>query len=89
MDEALRMAEARRWMSRMPRPDFELFLLLCREQYDQGVRDCSEQAAKFAGWAHMVPPDGGSPTEEESNLAASIASDIRAGLHLLPTGAVP
>ena len=46
------------------------------------IIETTEAAAKLAGWAHMVPPDGGSPTAEETQLAVSIASSLRAGDHL-------
>lgn len=51
------------------------------------IMETSELAAKYAGWAHMVPPDGGSPTAEETQLAASIASGIRSGEHYALAGA--
>lgn len=47
----------------------------------------TERAAKLAEWAHMVPPDGGSPTEEEARLAATIATALRNFDHL--KGATP
>jgi hypothetical protein len=37
-----------------------------------------EECAKVAEWAHMVPPDGGSPTEEERAVAEAAARNIRA-----------
>jgi hypothetical protein len=41
-------------------------------------RAALEEAAKVAEWAHMVPPDGGSPTEEEKAVADEAARRIRA-----------
>ena len=41
--------------------------------------DTLERAARIADTAHLVPPDGGSPTEAECNLARDIAAAIRAG----------
>lgn len=38
--------------------------------------------AKFAGWAHMVPPDGGSRTDEETQLAAHIEASFTRFDHL-------
>lgn len=46
------------------------------------IIETTERAAKLAAWAHMVPPDGGSPTEEESALADRTATAIRNGEHL-------
>jgi len=46
------------------------------------IEECTDRAAKLAEWAHMVPPDGGSPTDEEVALAALIASSLRSGDHL-------
>lgn len=40
-------------------------------------RDALEEAAKVAEWAHMVPPDGGSPTEDEHAVAKAAAQAIR------------
>jgi hypothetical protein len=37
-----------------------------------------EECAKVAEWSHMVPPDGGSPTEEERAVAEAAARNIRA-----------
>ncbi len=37
-----------------------------------------EACAKIAEWAHMVPPDGGSPTEDERAVAEAAAAAIRA-----------
>lgn len=41
-------------------------------------RKALEEAAKVAEWAHMVPPDGGSPTELECEVAREAARQIRA-----------
>ena len=41
-------------------------------------REALEEAAKLASWAHMVPPDGGSPTEDECRVAETAAAGIRA-----------
>jgi hypothetical protein len=40
--------------------------------------DALEAAARIAEWAHMVPPDGGSPTAEEEAVANHVAERIRA-----------
>lgn len=37
-----------------------------------------EEAAKVAEWSHMVPPDGGSPSEDECRVASEAAAAIRA-----------
>ena len=37
-----------------------------------------EMAAEVASWAHMVPPDGGSPSEAECLVAKNAAAAIRA-----------
>lgn len=37
-----------------------------------------EDAARVAEYAHMVPPDGGSPTKEEADVAINAAAAIRA-----------
>lgn len=37
-----------------------------------------EAAAQCAEWAHMLPPDGGSPSEEEKAVADEAAKRIRA-----------
>lgn len=36
-----------------------------------------EMAAEVASWAHMVPPDGGSPSEAECLVAKNAAAAIR------------
>lgn len=41
-------------------------------------RQALEEAATVAAWAHMVPPDGGSPTEDECRVAEAAADSIRA-----------
>lgn len=38
-----------------------------------------ERAAKVADTGHLVPPDGGSPSEAEHAVAKHIAAAIRAG----------
>lgn len=40
--------------------------------------DALREAAKVAGWAHMVPLDGGSPTEDERLVAEAAESHILA-----------
>jgi hypothetical protein len=40
--------------------------------------DALREAAKVAGWAHMVPPDGGSPTEDECRVAEAAEAHILA-----------
>jgi hypothetical protein len=37
-----------------------------------------EACARVAAMAHMVPPDGGSPTEDECAVAEAAARHIRA-----------
>lgn len=44
----------------------------------EGARLALEAAAKVAAWAHMVPPDGGSPSEAEKDVADNAAAAIRA-----------
>jgi hypothetical protein len=47
-------------------------------EHDKRVRaETLEEAAKVAEWAHMVPPDGGSPTEEECRVAQAAGANIR------------
>lgn len=43
-----------------------------------GRREGIEAAAKVAEWAHMVEPDGGSPTDAEYEVARIAAQRIRA-----------
>lgn len=43
-----------------------------------GRREGIEAAAKVAEWAHMVEPDGGSPTDAEYEVAKIAAQRIRA-----------
>lgn len=61
-------------------PEFEPGCHCCRAwaQYDDLRNDALEEAAKVAEWAHMVPPDGGSPTEDERRVADAAAAAIRA-----------
>lgn len=40
--------------------------------------DALQEAAKAAAKAHMVPPDGGSPTEDECRVAQAAESHILA-----------
>ncbi len=44
---------------------------------DEIRREALEEAAQVAELAHMVPPDGGSPTEDERRVAEAAASAIR------------
>lgn len=44
--------------------------------------EITERAAKMVEWAHMVPPDGGSPTPEECDLVQSIATALRRFEHV-------
>lgn len=46
------------------------------------IQQTTERAAKLAAWAHMGPPDGGSPSDDEVRLADTIATALRAGEHL-------
>ena len=49
------------------------------QQAMNGARAASiEEAAKVAEWSHMVPPDGGSPSQEEHDVARNAAAAIRA-----------
>lgn len=41
--------------------------------------EAMERAAKVADTGHLVPPDGGSPSEAEHAVAKHIAAAIRAG----------
>jgi hypothetical protein len=43
-----------------------------------GRREGIEAAAKVAERAHMMPPDGGSPTDAEYEIAKTAAQRIRA-----------
>jgi len=45
---------------------------------DDARRKALEEAAKTAEWSHMVPPDGGSPTEDECKVASEAGRQIRA-----------
>ena len=45
---------------------------------EEGARLALEAAAEVASWAHMVPPDGGSPTEDECAVAIAATEAIRA-----------
>lgn len=45
------------------------------------ILETQRRDAELAAWAHMVPPDGGSPTPEECALAETIATAIRTGNH--------
>lgn len=56
------------------------------EAYARGWKAGIEAAAEAASWAHMVPPDGGSPTEGERLVAQAAADAIRS---LTPPKDVP
>lgn len=43
------------------------------------IIETREACARIADWGHMVPPDGGSPTDDERIVAESIAAAIRSG----------
>jgi hypothetical protein len=43
------------------------------------IIETQEDCARIADWGHMVPPDGGSPTDEERKVAEGIAAAIRDG----------
>ena len=45
------------------------------------ILETQRRDAEMAAWAHMVPPDGGSPTPEECALAETIATAIRTCNH--------
>lgn len=46
--------------------------------FTQSIRaKALEDAAKVAEWAHMVPPDGGSPSDAEYEVAKNAAAAIR------------
>ena len=51
---------------------------LAAEAPGDAVAKEREACAKIAEWGHMVPPDGGSPTEAEYEVARNIAALIRA-----------
>lgn len=48
-----------------------------QDAFERGWKAGIEAAAEAASWAHMVPPDGGSPTEGERLVAQSAADAIR------------
>ena len=45
---------------------------------EEGAKAMQAKAVKVAAWAHMVPPDGGSPSEEECAVARAAADAIAA-----------
>lgn len=69
---------AAEWVGKLPRDQFEMLLLLTNKAYARGRNAALEEAARVAEWAHMVPPDGGSPSEAEYEVARSAAAAIRA-----------
>ncbi len=60
--------------ARTPMADFSV------EQYTEGWNAATKQAAYQAKNACLVPPDGGSPTEAESDLCDEAARRIIAGI---------
>ncbi len=46
--------------------------------YKAGQEAMRERAARVAAHAHLVPPDGGSPSEDECEVARNAATYIRA-----------
>lgn len=54
---------------------------VAREAALAAILETQRRDAELAAWAHMVPPDGGSPTPEECALAETIATAIRTGTH--------
>ncbi|MBD3732815.1 MAG: hypothetical protein IE934_08875 [Sphingopyxis sp.] len=54
---------------------------IAREAAIAAILETQRRDAELAAWAHMVPPDGGSPTPEECALAETIATAIRTGNH--------
>lgn len=85
-----RKCAAKYWQTGDPGDEATASRILSGEWDDQAytqaalraIQETTDRAAKMAGWAHMVPPDGGSPTAEETQLAASIASGLRSFAHL-------
>ena len=51
---------------------------------EKALRVACERCAVIAEWAHMVPPDGGSPSEEEYEVAKNAGASIRAACGLTP-----
>lgn len=51
---------------------------------EKAIRVACERCAVIAEWAHMVPPDGGSPNDEEKAVADEAAKRIRAACGLTP-----
>ncbi len=47
------------------------------QMIDRAVREERERCAKIADNGMLVPPDGGSPTEDEIRVAENIAAAIR------------
>lgn len=52
--------------------------IITRDEANKMVRDALGEAAYQASNACLVPPDGGSPTEEEANVCDVAAERIRA-----------
>jgi len=46
------------------------------EALGKARNDALREAAKMASTAHLVPPDGGSPTENECQVAMEVARQI-------------
>ncbi|OWQ97976.1 hypothetical protein CDQ91_10170 [Sphingopyxis witflariensis] len=84
-----RRCAAKYWQTGDPSDEAAARSILSGEWDDQAytqaalaaIIETQEADAKLAEWAHMVPPDGGTPTPEECALAETIATAIRDGLH--------
>lgn len=79
-DNPLRVMKANRYLGGSLDDDHHMAIALA------AIAETQACDAKLAEWAHLVPPDGGSPTEDEARLAASIASGIRSGEHYALAG---
>lgn len=44
----------------------------------EGAKAMQTKAVEVAAWSHMVPPDGGSPSEDECAVARAAADAIAA-----------
>ena len=45
---------------------------------EEGAKAMQTKAVEVAAWSHMVPPDGGSPSEDECAVARAAADAIAA-----------
>lgn len=58
-------------------PEWHFFVPAARAALAIAMPAAFEMAAEVASWAHMVPPDGGSPSEAECLVAKNAAAAIR------------